>query len=462
MTKKCPIFPKPAKSRLSYFKLFFKKQHSFLDGLFENSYRMKMGKIQFFKLKLFMVNQLELVKKILVQSPYDFPKHTFLGKLLEPLLGESIFTTNGEKWAKQRDMVMPAFKNARVDLIFDRMQAAVSVLMTRLAQHKPGSVIDIDHEMTLVTADIIFRTIMSTNLDSEDAQIILDAFVRFQARSTKHTIMRVFFGSFDSWLMRFIDRKRREDAQIIRAAVSRIIAKRYDEKEDLDAPQDDILSALFKAEDPDTGKPFEMKEVIDQVIMLFLAGHETSAAALSWTIYLLAISPDEQEKAFQEVSKIVSLGGEINLSQIKEMKVVEYAFMEALRLYPPIGFFVRESVQPVCLRDKMIQPGDPIIISPWLIHRHEDFWEKPHEFCPMRFDKSKGKKIRNYAYLPFSLGPRQCIGMAFATREAMLVLATLLRTYRFDLAPGFEPEPVGRISIRSNNGMQVILSKRGE
>src|SRR5690554_7172248 len=220
----CPVFPKPAKSKASLWKVFFTKRRSWLDALYERSYGMKMGEYKLPGLRLYMVNQPELVRRIMVQEVGNFPKNRLLGDILEPLLGESIFTTNGEQWQKQRNMLDPAFKHARVQQVFGLMQDAANDMLARLEHHRPGQ--DIDPEMTYVTADIIFRTIMSTQLPPDQANRILEAFVRFQAESPKLALQKMF--NLPGWLQRGrSERKRLQAAQEIRTAIEDIVRPRY-------------------------------------------------------------------------------------------------------------------------------------------------------------------------------------------------------------------------------------------
>lgn len=314
----CPVYPKPLKNRASLLFMFFRKRRSWLDGLYERSYRMKMGQIKLPGLELFMVNQPELVKQVMVDEVESFPKHRMLGDILEPLLGESIFTTNGAQWRKQRDMLDVAFDNGQVEKVFDRMQEATARMLERLEQQPEGAIVNVDPEMTLVTADIIFRTIMSSSLDMEDAQAVLEAFVRFQEASPKLALLRMFRVP-DNWLLRLSDRKRRGDARTIRSSLERVIRPRHEAFARGEADEhDDILSSILCARDPDTGQPFSFEEIVDQVAMLFLAGHETSASALTWTLYLLAISPEIQQAAADEVSEILEgASGPIPLPAIK-------------------------------------------------------------------------------------------------------------------------------------------------
>lgn len=460
----CPVFPKPAKSKSSLWKVFFKKRHSWLDALYERSYRMKMGEFKLPGFRLYMVNQPDLVRKVMVQDVANFPKNRMLGEILEPLLGESIFTTNGEQWQKQRDMLDPAFKHTRVQQVFGLMQAAVNDMSARLTQHQPGQ--DIDPEMTFITADIIFRTIMSTQLSQQQADKILAAFVRFQAESPKLALLKMFKAP------RFMqrgasERKRIKAAKEIRSAIEEIVTPRYNQaqaarqgcaqSQALLAEQQDILSSLLQAIDADSQAPFSFNEVVDQISMLFLAGHETTASSLTWSLYLLALYPEIQQQAREEVQSILA-EQEMGVQALRKMVLVRDTFREALRLYPPVGFLSRECSHATQMRDKNMPAGSSVMISPWLIHRHEDFWDNPHGFDPERFTRKDLKMPLSKSYLPFGAGPRVCIGAAFAQQEASLILATILKNYRFSLADGFVPEPVGKLTIRSQNGMRLILT----
>lgn len=420
-----------------------------MDALYKRSYNMKMGEYRLPTSKLFMVNDLKEVRKMMIQQPNAYPKHQVLHEILQPLLGNSIFTTNGEEWQRQRDLLIPGFKQNSVDKVFARMQEATYAMQQRLSEQPDNDVFDIEPEMTLVTADIIFRAIMSTNIDEDEAKQVLSAFADFQKKSPFITLLRMF-GLPKNRLLDWFDKGRVKDGEIIRRAIERTIAERYETFKKGDQ-QEDILHAVFEtaaASDYD----FSVTEITDQIVMLFLAGHETSAAALTWTIYLIAKFPEEQDKLFAEINAVNS-SEPFSFKQVKEFKYLKQVFMESLRLYPPVGFFARQSAENTEMREKPIKPKDAIIIAPWLIQRNENNWENPHEYCPHRFDK--GDPSERGAFLPFGLGQRVCIGMSFAIQEAMLILATLIRDYSFELEEGFEPKPVGKITVRSENGLRV-------
>ena len=232
----------------------------------------------------------------------------------------------------------------------------------------------------------------------------------------------------------------------------------------------DILATLLQVRDQPSGEGFSFEELVDQVAMLFLAGHETSASALSWALHLLAHSPSVQERLHQEAVALFD-PNEDDPSAIKDLALARNVFREALRLFPPVGFLARESAQACTMRDKQVPSRASVVISPWLIQRHRELWARPDEFDPDRFDTSPDavppedtalpvRESLRKAYLPFGMGPRVCIGAAFAQQEAALILATLAREFRFEPVPGHVPEPVGRLTIRAENGIRLKVFQR--
>ncbi|EOJ0287183.1 cytochrome P450 [Campylobacter jejuni] len=448
----CPFFPKPYKNKASTLLTFLLKRRSWLDGLYERSYKMQTGYVKMPNFDLYVINDTKEVKRMMVDEVREFPKSAFLHELLSPLLGESIFTTNGEVWKKQRELLRPSFEMTRINKVFNLMSEAVADMMDRFSKYPNHAVIEVDEAMTFITADVIFRTIMSSKLDEEKGKKILNAFVTFQEQSV-HTAMRRMFR-FPKWLSYVLgDRKRAKAGDVIRQVLSDIIKPRYDMADN--AEFEDILGSLLLVVDADTNKRFSFEEILDQVAMLFLAGHETTASSLTWTLYLLSLYPKEQKKAYEEITQVLQ-GGAIEISHLRQFKYLTNIFKESLRLYPPVGFFAREAKKDTQVRDKLIKKGSGVVIAPWLIHRHEEFWTNPHGFNPSRFEGEYKKD----AYLPFGVGERICIGQGFAMQEAILILANILRTYKLELEEGFVPDVVGRLTVRSANGMRIKFSKR--
>ncbi|EMI6644007.1 cytochrome P450 [Campylobacter jejuni] len=448
----CPFFPKRYKNKASTLLTFLLKRRSWLDGLYERSYKMQTGYVKMPNFDLYVINDTKEVKRMMVDEVREFPKSAFLHELLSPLLGESIFTTNGEVWKKQRELLRPSFEMTRINKVFNLMSEAVADMMDRFSKYPNHAVIEVDEAMTFITADVIFRTIMSSKLDEEKGKKILNAFVTFQEQSV-HTAMRRMFR-FPKWLSYVLgDCKRAKAGDVIRQVLSDIIKPRYDMADN--AEFEDILGSLLLVVDADTNKRFSFEEILDQVAMLFLAGHETTASSLTWTLYLLSLYPKEQEKAYEEITQVLQ-GGVIEISHLRQFKYLTNIFKESLRLYPPVGFFAREAKKDTQVRDKLIKKGSGVVIAPWLIHRHEEFWTNPHGFNPSRFEGEYKKD----AYLPFGVGERICIGQGFAMQEAILILANILKTYKLELEEGFVPDVVGRLTVRSANGMRIKFSKR--
>ena len=448
----CPFHPKPHNSKAGLITTFLLKRRSWLDGLYAKSYKMRAGRVKMPGFDLFVVNDPKEVRKIMVDNVKEFPKSDMLHELLKPLLGVSIFTTNGEVWKKQRELLRPSFEMTRISKVFDLMSNAAADMMEKFRKYPNGSIVEVDEHMTFVTADVIFRTIMSSKLDEIKGKEILHAFVTFQ-EETARTAIRKFFCLPD-WLSNILgENKRMKAGAVIRKSLSDIIRPRYESYQSDN--YSDILASLLHTVDASSGERFSFEEILDQVSMLFLAGHETTASSLTWTLYCLSLDQQAQQKAYEEIISI-NKDGKFSISDIKEMKYLTNVFKEALRLYPPVGFFARQSKGEAKIRDKVLQKGAGVVVAPWLIHRHDDFWEAPHEFRPDRHNESIPKE----KYMPFGLGERVCIGQGFAMQEAIIILANILREFKLELKDGFVPDVVGRLTVRSANGMMVKMSKR--
>ena len=420
---------------------------------------MQMGEVHLPGVDLYMVNDPVVVKQVLSEQADAFPKSALLADALRPLLGDSIFTTNGEQWQRQRDMMNPAFGQAKLDVAFPVMWAATEAMLDRVAlAAESGGQHDIEVEMTHVTADIIFRTIFSEPLSGQDAHNVFDAFARFQALAPQLMLPSLYGVRWLVWPWN-VWRSRRA-AHEIRSLLEKLIEPRHEAWQRGDSMgKNDILAALMTSRDSKTGEPFAFVELVDQVAMLFLAGHETSASALTWAAYLLAKAPDVQERVHGEAMQVFGKRPP-EQRDMKELTLTRNVFRETLRLFPPVGFMVRESSQTCPMRDKTVAKGASVMISPWLIHRHRERWNEPDAFNPDRFDDEASRESIRHSYLPFGMGSRVCLGAAFALQEATLILASLIRDFQLEAVPGHTPLPVGRLTIRSDNGVRLRIVKR--
>lgn len=467
MSNFCPAYPTPRSSKAGAWRIFFSARRSWLDALYEKSYSMHMGEVHLAGMDLYMVNQPELVRKVLAEEAGQFPKSDLLGAALHPLLGQSVLTTHGGQWKRQRQMMEPAFAQARLNVVFPLMRDAVRDMLARLhaafdsAQAAKAIEHDLEIEMTHVTADIIFRSIFSQPMQGMEARRAFEAFACFQALAPRLMLPSMFglrwlVWPWDVW-------RSRRAAREIRGLLEALIRPRYDlHLAGGVSGKTDILDAFLSARDAATGHPFGFDELVDQVATLFLAGHETSASALTWACHLLANSPQIQQRVFEEALALQATthGKELQPGDMKGLGLTWNVFRETLRLFPPVGFIARQAARTCPMRDKTVRAGSAVVVSPWLIQRQRNLWERPDEFDPDRYQNNASRESLRQAYLPFGMGPRVCMGTAFAQQEAALILSSLLREFRLEPVAGHVPRPVGRLTIRPANGVRLNLSRR--
>jgi len=411
---------------------------------------------------LYTVRTPELVREVLVRRSEDFPKSSLMDDMLRALTGYSIFISNGEDWKRHRRLMDPAFEGARIKGIFPLMLEAVDACMERLAAHCDGpnaaEPVAIDVEMTHYAADIIFRTIYSEPMDAASARRFFKAFEVFQEIAYAHGMLKL--GKVPTWLLPSHWRAKRA-ARVIREILAaplkrRVAAVRRGEP----TPMNDILATLMTTVDPVTGTRFDDGELLDQIAMLFLAGHETSATALAWSLYLLANCPHIQDRAHAEAVEVYG-DRRPAFGDMKKLERTRDVFREALRLYPPVAFYARDAAKREQFsRKKIVEPGSVVFVSPWLMQRHKEHWDNPHAFDPDRFETPGGQEALKCAYLPFSMGPRVCAGASFALQEATLLLSEAVRRFRFRPMPGHTPDPVARLTLRSANGVPLYVERR--
>jgi cytochrome P450 len=203
-----------------------------------------------------------------------------------------------------------------------------------------------------------------------------------------------------------------------------------------------------------------ISEIRNQVAVMFLAGHETSASALSWALYLIARDKDVQRRLQAEADAVYSGQGHLKPQQMRQLKFTRDVFREALRLYPPVAFVPRDITVLETLRGKALKRGSAIFVSIWLLHRHRKIWPNPDDFDPDRFTRAEEKQCIREAYLPFSQGPRVCLGASFAMQEAVIILSMIARNFDLSVCPDHTPRPVARLTLRSENGIRLKFSTR--
>jgi len=432
-----------------YVKLF---RQDILSAQPQRLYRAWMAAFKTPFFRSFMVNQPDLIDEVLKKRPDDFPKSGRISEGLRPLLGNSVFLTNGETWKRQRRIIDPAFEGGRLREAWPAIYAASEACVARLSA-QDGAVIEVEAEASHAAADVIFRTLFSIPIEHETAHAV---FTRFRDYQRSQPILNIAaFVPLPRWMPRLFRKDTKQAAREIRGLITQLTTARMADIEAGTAP-DDLATKIMTTPDPLTGAYFTTEEMVDQVAIFFLAGHETSASALAWTLYLLALYPEWQEKVAREAAALKAG----RFSELSKLKLSRDVFREALRLYPPVPMMVRENKCPEQFRDRDIAPGAQVVISPWHLHRHERLWDNPDGFDPTRWQTENGRDCMRKAFIPFSTGSRVCPGAGFAMVEGPLLVSMIVKHFRIETVEGRTPVPVAHLTVRAKDGIWLRLVRR--
>jgi cytochrome P450 len=377
-----------------------------------------------------LINEPAGIRQVLVTEEQNFPKSDVMIAALKPLLGDGILISNGPMWQRQRAMLEPALHQMGVRRQFPAMAAAVADFVRRLDALGPGAEINLDSEISLFALDVIFRTIFSRPIEVSEAREISRAFLVYQDRAPQFEALGSVFATRPS-AEAMSDTALAEISERIRDVIERRISS---------APTEtlDILQTIMASRDPATGDGFSRSELVDHITVLFLAGHETSASALVWCIFLLSQRPGLVDRIRKEAEALAP-GRPLTQQELNKLECLRNVFRETLRLYPPSAFITRMAQRQTNVGGLEVKAGDMVVISPWLVHRHLKYWQQPEFFDPDRFSAERERRIVPGTYLPFGLGPRVCTGRSFAMIEAPLLLVELIRRFTFVT---IEPESV--------------------
>lgn len=424
----------------------------------------------------------DVIYDVLVKNAHCFEKSSVLRTALYPLAGNGLFTSEGQLWRRQRKLMAPIFRFKSI-----RAYAATMAEYAErgVSRWRDGQVVDIARETTRIAMGVAGKTLFDADTFSDadelgNALTVALDWVNDQAASlvligqsqAKIALMRAAHQvpqPISGWCSRAADKLHRPiilpgaRQRVLRAALD-VLERRVDRmiQDRLTAtePADDLLSKLLSVRDGDDGTRMSHKQVRDEILTLFIAGHETTAAALGWSLYLLARHPDAYRAAQQEADAIA--GDRIGFDDLSRLPYCLKVFKEALRMYPPIYLFGRQTIEPVELGGYHVPRGKIVLLSPYIVHHRPDIWPNPHRFDPERFTPEAEKARPREAYLPFSGGPRTCIGNHFSLMEGPIVLATLLRRATYTLIDDTPVVPEGAATLRPKGGipMQIRLRDR--
>lgn len=396
------------------------------------------------------VTEPSIIKAVLLDEREKFRK-TVQIRMLSPVLGRGILTTEGAEWKWQRQAAAPMFRPKELEGYVPAFVTAAEEQVRKWREAPPGSVTPIDACMNHTTFDVVCATLLPSS-DAALAPVIHEA-LRTLQKTTGWEILVAATG-LPKWLPRPGMIGGRSAVVALRSAVAALIRERRGGRPAGGGEGDDLMSRLIAARDPETGQAMSDEQLIDNVLTFYLAGHETTARALTWTLYLLSRSPEWTAALEAEIARVTG-GAPVAGDHIEQLVLVQQVLKESMRLYPPVPIMSRQCVADVQLDGLAVKVGTSIMMPIYAIHRHTRRWQDPDAFDPARFAPEKEAAITRYQYMPFGAGPRICIGMSFAMIEAAAILATLLQCARFASAGGKEPVPVARVTLVPKGGVPL-------
>ncbi|CAN5696860.1 cytochrome P450 [soil metagenome] len=398
----------------------------------------------------YQVNHPDGIRRILQVNNHNYGKGSLTRGILEPIIGEGLFISEGETWLRQRRLMQPVFHRRRIAAFGKLMTDNTLAMLDRWnSSAEGGAPLDVSAEMARLTLDVVTEALfhdhvggepeviaraVTTVVDEISYRFEVPVYPPLQVPTPRNRRLRAALGTLDVAVYRIIEEHRRKGGG------------------------DDLLSLLMEARDEETGAAMSDRQLRDEVITLFIAGHETTATALSWTFYLLARHPGAEERLRSELERVIGPSGRApTVDDLPNLSYARAVIEEAIRLYPPVWITNRQAVAEDEILGYRIPAGTIVMISPYVLHRHPDFWERPEAFEPERFSPERSAGRPRYAYFPFGGGPRQCIGRDMALVEAQLVLATVAQRYRLRLSADQVVEAQPLATLRPRGGLPMTL-----
>ncbi len=396
-----------------------------------------------------LFNKAEHVHSILVQHAYDFDKGLAIHKTFRPVIGDGIFSSEGDFHRHQRKLMAPSFQPRHIASYADSMGHYGEQIQQSWLD---GSIIDVNRQMTNLTMSIIGKALFDADVFSETDE--LGAAMTVTSKYVSHALSTLLPPPYSWPLPR--NRRVHKAVQVLRSRIQRFI----DERRKNTTERIDFLSILLQARDED-GKPMSDEQLMAECLTLFGAGHETTATALSWTWYLLCQHAESYQRVQQEVDSVLQ-GRTPTYANLARLPFCLQVFKEAMRLYPPAYATSRRALRDVEIDGYFVPKGQVVLLAPYTLHRREEYFPDPEKFDPERFTPEREKQLPRYAFVPFGAGPRICIGQYFAMMEGHLLLATIAQRVSFSLVPGqtIVPDPLHHLALRPAGEINVKVKRR--
>jgi cytochrome P450 len=389
----------------------------------------------------------DLIKRVLLDGRESFAKTPLEKRVLGPLLGNGILTSDGSDWRWQRQTAAPLFRHGDVLRYVPTMVVAAETAIADWSASPPGTTHRIDEDMAGATFQVISDTMLPGG-DTHVGSILERANMDYLAPISwpiAYGVLRL-----PAWLPypgRFAMRRAEKR---MRGAVADLVRARRAAP----SQRDDLFAHLLAAKDPETGRPMSDEQLVDNLLTFLLAGHETTAKALTWALYLVARSPVWEARMVEEIERVAG-SGPITAEHVNRLVIVTQVLKEAMRLYPPAPVLTRITTQALEIGGKRLEAGSLVVMPIFAIHRHRRLWQDPDRFDPDRFAPEHEQQHARYQFMPFGAGPRICIGASFAMIEATVMLATFVRAARFEVPARHNPVPISRVTLRPSGGMPL-------
>ncbi|MCA9903198.1 MAG: cytochrome P450 [Anaerolineae bacterium] len=441
--------PKPARNLLEQLRLMSQFDHDTL-GMIQRGFDTfgDVWLIEAGKMQQFMFRHPDHYHEILITKASSFHKdlnYKDRKKGLGRFMGNGLVTSDGDFWKRQRKLIQPAFHARRIEAY---AQAMVHITLGQIQDWRDDTVIEVSEQMMEATLKVVTRSVFDVDI-TQATHTIGAAMTTFQNMSNNQNQM------IPAWVPTPLELKTRQALHEMDDIVYSLIRERRVSAHD----RGDLLSMLLEARDDD-GSGMTDEQIRDELVTLFLAGHETTANSLNWTWYLLAQHPEVEAKLHAELDSVLA-GRTPTLQDLKQLPYTEMVIKESMRLCPAVYAIGRQAIEDVEIGSYRIPKGASIGIFSFVTHRDPRWWgDDVGQFNPERFAPDQEAQIKKYAYLPFSTGPRICIGNSFAMMEAHLMLATIAQRWRLELQPGQVVEPEPLITLRPKGGLHMIAKSR--
>jgi cytochrome P450 len=405
------------------------------------------------KKNFYLINHPDLMKDILTRDIDNYTKKTISFKFIKEVLGESTFTAMGDDWRRKRLTVQPSFRNTSISNLSSIMTDCIEDFLTEWeSQCDRGNTIELSAEMMHLTLKVVVKALFSSTLSDTDFKDITKVFKPLLEAVNARI-------SFPVKMLYRLPLNKNKKYQGYIETLDIIIYRIIGERRLANNKPTDLLQMLMDATDEETGLPLTDIELRNELMTMFIAGHETTANAMSWLWTILSSNSDIREKIEQEVDEVLG-DRKPEASDFANLSYCLKAFKETMRLYPPVPILPRQVENDTTLGDYLIKGGSGVLFSPHLLHRHPEFWDAPEVFDPNRFDKSEERKRHTYAYLPFGGGARVCIGNNFALMEAVFIIAMTTQRFRVKLNSDTNFEPLIGLTTKPKFALNALLHRR--